>query len=82
MEKFLNLWAAEVMARHPEISICDQWQFVKNNEGGLYTQWWAGRDVHFTGKPADALGRFLAEHALMVAGDSKTRAKVQPKAKR
>ena len=62
MEKYLNPWAAEVMARHPEISICDQWQFVKDNEGGLYTSWWAGKNVHFGGKPADALGRFLADH--------------------
>ena len=82
MEKFFNLWAAEVMSRHPEISICDQWHFVKNNEGGLYTQWWAGRDVHFNGEPADALGRLLADHALRVAGDLKTRAEVQPQAKR
>ena len=50
------------MARHPEISICDQWQFVKDNQGGLYTDWWAGKNVHFGGETADALGKFLGEH--------------------
>lgn len=64
MEKYLNPWAAEVMARHPEITICDQWQFVKDNRGGLYNDWWAGENVHFSGEAADALGRFLAEHVI------------------
>ena len=62
MQKYLNPWAAEVMARHPEISICDQWQFVKDNAGALYTDWWAGQNVHFGGETADALGKFLGEH--------------------
>ena len=62
MQKYLNPWAAEVMARHPEISICDQWQFVKDNQGGLFTDWWAGKNVHFGGETADALGKFLGEH--------------------
>ena len=62
MQKYLNPWAAEVMARHPEITICDQWKFVKDNADGLYTDWWAGQNVHFSGEPADALGKFLGEH--------------------
>ena len=62
MQKYLNLWAAEVMARHPDITICDQWQFVKDNAGGLYADWWAGKNVHFKGAPADALGQFVGEH--------------------
>ena len=62
MQKYLNPWAAEVMARHPEISICDQWKFVKDNQGGLFTDWWAGKNVHFGGETADALGKFLGEH--------------------
>jgi len=62
MQKYLNPWAAEVMARHPEISICDQWQFVKDNQGGFFTDWWAGKNVHFGGETADALGKFLGEH--------------------
>ncbi len=62
MRKYLNPWALEVVKRHPEISICDQWQFVKDNPGGLYTNWWTGKNVHFNGKPADALGKFLGEH--------------------
>jgi hypothetical protein len=60
MKKYLNPWAAEVMARYPEISACDQWQFVQDT--GLFTDWWAGKNVHFNGEPADALGAFLAEH--------------------
>lgn len=62
MEKYLNPWAAEVMTHHPEITICDQWQFVKDNCGGLYSEWWTGKNVHFGGEPADALGRMLGEH--------------------
>ncbi|MBC8327096.1 MAG: SGNH/GDSL hydrolase family protein [Verrucomicrobia subdivision 3 bacterium] len=62
MQKYLNPWAAEVIARHPEITICDQWQFVKANAGGLYTDWWAGKNVHFSREPADALGTLLGSH--------------------
>ena len=60
MEKYLNPWAAEVIAGHPEISTCDQWKFVKENEGGLYDEWWGGTNVHFRGEAAAALGRVLA----------------------
>ena len=66
MEKFLNPWALEVMKKHPEISICDQWQFVKDNEDPLYKEFWAGKDVHFRGNPADKLGEFLGWHVLQV----------------
>lgn len=62
MQKYLNPWAAEVIARHPEITTCDQWQFVKDNKDGLYVDWWAGMNVHFKGRPADALGKLLGEH--------------------
>ncbi|MGI9474319.1 MAG: SGNH/GDSL hydrolase family protein [Rubripirellula sp.] len=60
MKKYLNPWALEVMNRHPEISICDQWQFVR--DGDLYAEWWSNQNVHFGGTGADALGRFLGEH--------------------
>ena len=70
MQKYLNPWALEVMKKHPEISICDQWQFVKDNAGGLYTDWWAGKNVHFSREPADALGKFLGQHvAKVMAGE-------------
>lgn len=81
MEKYLNPWAAEVVERHPEISVCDQWQFVKANEGGLYTDWWAGKNVHFKGKPSVAIGRFLAEHVLQLQGIQGPRLNAQPKPK-
>ena len=66
MEKYLNPWALEVMKKHPEISICDQWQFVKENEDGIYKEFWAGKDVHFRGEPAEKLGEFLGKHVLEV----------------
>ena len=54
------------MRRHPEITICDQWQYCKDNETKLYSDFWAGRNVHFGGKSADKLGEFLAAHVLKV----------------
>ena len=71
MKKYLNPWAAEVMKGHPEISICDQWQFVKDNEGDLYKDFWAGKNVHFGGKPADKIGELLATHVLKVMKKTK-----------
>ena len=68
MEKYLNPWALEVMQRHPEITICDQWQFVKDHEKDLYETWWKGDNVHFSGKMADALGIFLGEQVAKVMG--------------
>ena len=62
MEKYLNPWALEVIQRHPEISVCDQWQFVKEGENGLFKDWWEQDDVHFGGEQARALGEFLARH--------------------
>jgi len=67
MQKYLNPWALEVMQRHPEISICDQWQYCKNRENDVYKTWWAGNNVHFGGEPAHKLGDFLAEHVQAVA---------------
>ncbi|MFP6885940.1 MAG: SGNH/GDSL hydrolase family protein, partial [Opitutales bacterium] len=66
MEKYLNPWALEVMKRHPEISVCDQWQYVKAHEVGLYKDFWSGMNVHFGGEPADKLGELLATHVLRV----------------
>ena len=66
MSKYLNPWALEVVKRHPEISICDQWQYCKDQEATLYKDWWAGKNVHFKGEPADKLGHFLAQHVLKV----------------
>ena len=66
MKKYLNPWALEVMKKHPEISICDQWQFVKDNEDALFKEFWSGKDVHFRGNPADELGEFLGRHVLQM----------------
>jgi len=62
MEKYLNPWALEVIKRHPQISICDQWQYCKEQEDKLYKDWWTGKNVHFKGAPADALGALLGNH--------------------
>ena len=67
MQKYLNPWAMEVMKRYPEISICDQWQYCKKNENGIYKDWWAGKNVHFKGAPADALGQFLGNHVVKIS---------------
>ena len=66
MKKYLNPWAREVVTRHPEITVCDQWQFVKDHQDGLYKQWWDGKNVHFGGDQASALGRLLANHVKQV----------------
>ena len=49
MRKYLNPWALEVIARHPEITVCDQWRFVKDGEDDLFKSWWKGKNVHFRG---------------------------------
>ena len=67
MRNHLNPWALEVMKKHPGISICDQWQFVKDNGDGLYKDFWDGKNVHFSDKPADQLGEFLGMQVLEVA---------------
>jgi len=64
MARYVNPWALEVMKRHGEIAVCDQWQLVRDNAGGLYTDWWKGDNVHFRGPTAEALGRLLARRAL------------------
>lgn len=67
MKKYLDPWALEVMRKHPEISICDQWQFVYDHREDLYKEWWAGENVHFkTSECAGGLGKLLAEHVLKV----------------
>jgi len=70
MKKYLNPWALEVVQRHPEISVCDQWQFVKDQANDIYADWWKGDNVHFSRAPADALGRFLGEHVAKRTGVS------------
>lgn len=68
MKKFLNPWAAEVMADYPEITVCDQWRFVHENRNGVYKAWWDGDDIHFSGAPAYGIGRLLARHVLELVG--------------
>jgi len=64
MKKYLNPWATEVIAKHPEITVVDQWRLVRDKEKDLYKEWWQSKNVHFNGEPAAALGRLLADHVL------------------
>jgi hypothetical protein len=56
-----NQWAAEVMAGHPDIVVCDLWQVVKDGERSVYAKWWLEGDVHFSEELAAPLARALAE---------------------
>ena len=66
MKKYLNPWALEVVQRYPQITVCDQWQFVANHHADLYQQWWQGKNVHFAGEAAKALGKILADHVIQI----------------
>jgi hypothetical protein len=63
--------ARPLLQRHPGITICDQWRYCKEREDSVYKEWWAGKNVHFKGEPAAALGRLLAEHVLKVLSDGR-----------
>ena len=59
MKRFLNPWAMEVIGKEP-MEVVDLWHFVTKNEDGIFTEWWAGRDIHFPwGTPVAALGHFV-----------------------
>lgn len=74
MKKYINPWALEVMAQHPEISICDQWSFVANEK--FYQTWFtSAKDVHLPGLLAEPFGRQLARTVLDVMGQKDTELK-------
>ena len=67
MKTYINPWALEVMARHPEISICDQWSFVATEK--FYKTWFnTVNDVHLPGLLAVPFGRQLARAVLDISG--------------
>lgn len=70
-----NAWIADILKGHPDVAVCDQWQFVKDGEsvrGGPYEIWWYSKNVHFnTGEQSTPLGQLLAEAAMVVAGKKK-----------
>jgi hypothetical protein len=78
MKRFINPWALEVMARHPEISICDQHRLISNEK--FYTTWMAKAgtrkrdeknsygDLHIGGLLGEPAGRQLARKVLDVLG--------------
>jgi hypothetical protein len=78
MKRFINPWALEVMALHPEIEICDQHALISNEK--FFTEWLknAGTivkgdsnpygDLHIGGLLAEPAGRQLARKVLDVSG--------------
>lgn len=78
MKRFINPWALEVMARHPEIRICDQHDLISNEK--FYQTWMekAGTtepgernpvgDLHIGGLLAEPVGRQLARAVLDALG--------------
>jgi len=70
MQTYLNPWALEVMKRHPAITVCDQWQLVRTNPDGHFTEWWNGNNVHFGSEASASLGRLLSQHVLEALGNS------------
>ena len=53
--------------KRPSILFRGSWHSIcKAQEAELYKDWWAGKNVHFKGEPADKLGHFLAQHVLKV----------------
>lgn len=77
MKEYLNPWALEVVKRHPEISICDQWSLVASEK--FYKNWYAKAgspggfgndygDVHLGGLLGEPIGRQLARIVLDSTG--------------
>jgi len=75
-----NEWAAEVMARHPEVAVCDHWQLVMNEFDGFYRDWLRGRRIHLYGDEAAPLGRALARCVMKVLGRPESDIKPLPEA--
>jgi len=80
MKRYINPWALEVMARHPEIAICDQHSLIINEK--FYGTWLAKAgtksrgesnpygDLHIGGLLGEPVGRQLARKVLDVLGRS------------
>lgn len=77
MEKYINPWALEVMARHPDIAICDQHSLIKSE--AFYRTWHtkAGNtegkgneygDLHIPQLLAEPVGRQLGRLVLDMLG--------------
>jgi hypothetical protein len=77
MEMYMNPWALEVMARHPDIAICDQHSLIESET--FYKKWFtnagskAGKgneygDLHIPGLLSEPVGRQLARMVLDVLG--------------
>ena len=82
MARFINPWAMEVMARHPEIGICDQHALLTSEP--FYATWLGAAgtadrsrkneygDLHIGGILAEPAGRILARRVLDILGQEET----------
>ncbi|MGI9465835.1 MAG: hypothetical protein ACR2OA_01795 [Rubripirellula sp.] len=82
MSRFINPWALEVMAKHPEIGICDQHALLTSEP--FYATWMeaAGTadqskknsygELHIGGILAEPAGRILARRVLDILGQEET----------
>ncbi|MCH1440639.1 MAG: SGNH/GDSL hydrolase family protein [Rubripirellula sp.] len=82
MSRFINPWALEVMARYPEIGICDQHALLTSEP--FYATWMeaAGRadksksnsygDLHIGGILSEPAGRLLARRVLDILDQEET----------
>jgi hypothetical protein len=82
MSRFINPWALEVMAKYPDIGICDQHTLVTSEP--FYATWLeaAGKgdksskntygDLHLGGILAEPAGRILARSVLDILGQEET----------
>ena len=49
--------------KRPSILLRGSWHSIcKAQEAELYKNWWAVKNVHFKGAPADTLGQLLGKH--------------------
>ncbi|MDA7864975.1 SGNH/GDSL hydrolase family protein [bacterium] len=82
MKRFINPWALEVIAKHPEIGVCDQhslltgepfyatWMNLAGTAGGSKKNQYG--DLHIGGILAEPAGRILARRVLDMLGQEKT----------
>lgn len=82
MSRFINPWALEVMARYPDIGICDQHALLTSEP--FYATWLQSAgfvdknkknsfgDLHIGGILAEPAGRLLARRVLDILGQGET----------
>jgi acyl-CoA thioesterase-1 len=64
--RLLNRWAAEVIARHPDVRVVDLFAVVESDPA--YEDWWRGQNHHFPQPLGRPLGRAVARAVLDAVG--------------